>query len=526
MALTAPDWDKVEDSARGSRLDCWKEIAAYLGRSEKTVRRWETERGLPAHRPPGAGRTAVYAYTAELDEWLTARRAQGLDAAEAGEEPGGPAAENETPKIRGSDSLGAATPETEPIAIALAMQVDRRGLRPGWKPLLAGILAAIAVGTTIYVVALRSVGGGIARRISSIPGIAMAASVPRGSARVSDADKRVAYDLDLKGRYEWNQRTPDSLNRALDDFTQAVVHDPANAKAYVGLADTYNLLREYSTLQQSEAYSRAIAAARRAVELDDSLPEAHRALAFAEYYGNWDFVDGEREFRRALALDPKDATLHRWYGNAIAVQGRFDEALRELDNARELDPSSHSTIADKGFTLFEAGKGQEGIELLKEVERSAPELRSPHYYFMRISLQQRDFPAFLAEGEKAAESMNDPVLKDRMAAAKAGYARDGERGLLNDLHRKEQELYRTGKLSGVFLAQTCIAMGRRQEALQLLEQAYDRHDLEMVNLVFEQDLRSLKNEAGYQTLLTKMNFESGPQKESAGTLPTPGRATP
>ncbi len=170
-------------------------------------------------------------------------------------------------------------------------------------------------------------------------------------------------------------RSPESLELALDAFTQAIVHDPQDAEAYAGLVDTYNLLREYSTMRDQEAFSRSIIAAKKALALDDSLAEADRALAFGEMYGSWDFVDAEKEFRRAIELNPTAPVVHRWYANAIAVPGRFADSLQEMNKAQELDPTSHSPLADKGILLFNAGKPQEATELLRQVERSAPEFR-------------------------------------------------------------------------------------------------------------------------------------------------------
>jgi hypothetical protein len=110
-----------------------------------------------------------------------------------------------------------------------------------------------------------------------------------------------------------------------------------------------------------------------------------------------------------------------------------------------------------------------------------------------------------------------------MASAKAGYVRDGERGLLNDLHAKEQQYYQDGKMSGVFLAETCVAMSRRQEALQLLEQAFNQRDPELIGIEFQQDLRSLWNDPGYQTLLKKINFPPAPQKPLPNAPPAPAK---
>jgi tetratricopeptide (TPR) repeat protein len=270
-------------------------------------------------------------------------------------------------------------------------------------------------------------------------------------------------------------------------------------------------------MPDSEAYARAIAAARKAVELDDSLAEAHRALAFAEWWGNWDFVDGDKEFRRAIELNPKDPVARKWYANVLLVQGRFLESLEESAKAQELDPSSPSILADRGWMLFNAGRKQEGIALLKEVERSAPEFLSPHDYLMIISLELKDYPSYLDEGKKTAEAEDDPALKDIIASARAGYERDGERGLLNDLYAKQEEYYRAGNLSGTVLAKTCIQMGKKQEALQLLEEAYNRHESNVLSCLSQPDLLTLRDEPKYKALVKKINFPHEPAAQP-GTL--------
>lgn len=527
MALTAPERDSPGDSARGNRLDCWKEIAAYLDRSEKTVRRWEMERGLPTHRAPGGGRTAVYAYTAELDEWLNSRRAQDLDASEAGKKTSGTAAGNETtdsgrpdPPIAGPT---AAPANSQPIVKTAKSQVDRHGFKPGWKPAMVLVLAAAAVCIAAFAVTRGFAGSGFSHRISSMFGATRTATIRPGSTAVSEAEKAVAHDLYLKGRYEWSQRTPDSLNRALDDFTQAVVHDPGDAQAFVGLADTYDLLREYSTMPDNDAYARATAAAEKAVELDDSLAEAHRALAFAEFWGNWDFVSAEKHFRRAIELDPKDPVARRWYANSFAVPERIAESLKQMDKAEELDPSSPATLADKGMMLFNAGKTDEAIELLEEVERSNPEFRSAHYYMMHIDLDLRKYPAFLAEGQKAAETQKDPVLKDIIASAREGYARDSGHGLLQNLYTKQREYYGSGKFRGTLLAKTCVLMGKKQEAMDLLEDAYARHESQVLVCLLDRQLLTLSDEPRFQAMIKKINFPNS-TNGSPGSSPATNKS--
>jgi tetratricopeptide (TPR) repeat protein len=326
------------------------------------------------------------------------------------------------------------------------------------------------------------------------------------SSTVSDQEKSQARDLYLKGRYEWNQRTPESLNRALSFFNQSIAHDPGYANAYAGLADTYDLLREYSTAPDMDVFPRALAAARKAVELDDSLADAHSSLAFAEMYGSWEFADAEKEFRRAIELNPGDPQVRRWYANAFGVNGRFAEALEQMEKAQELDPSSRATLADKGYLLYNAGETQKGIETLKEVERSAPEFRSPHVYLMQIRFNLRDYPSYLDEGEKSAQASNDPVLRDIIASARAGYEHEGANGLLKRQYDKQKEYTQAGRLSTVILAMTCVAMGRRQEALALLEDAYSRHDATVLACLSHPDLLTLKDDPRYKDLVKKINF--------------------
>ncbi len=424
--MSGPQMDrrKTDVADLGTRLDGWKDIAAYLGKVERTVKRWDADRGLPTHRVPGGGRASVYAYTRELDEWLKSGKA--IEADVSSEQAHSEPALDEQPETDPADSaLNIPAPESEklpppPIVVESEPSQSRRLSRRWLVAVLALLLAGI-IGAAINSPAVRAASERIAQLL---PGhlTKQPAEPSHGPAvSVSPAEKKQAHDLYLKGRFEWSQRTPDSLNRALDYFTQALVHDPGKAEAYAGLADTYDLLREYSTMPDSDAYQRAIAAAKKAVELDDSSAEAHRALAFAEFYGNWNFADGEKDFQRAIELNPSDPLAHKWYANAICLLGRCAEALKQINIAQELDPSSLSLVADRGQIMFYSGHREEGIEALKQVERSSPEFASPHYYLMRIAFDSRDYPEYLAEGKTVAESKDDAVLKDIFGAAQAGY---------------------------------------------------------------------------------------------------------
>jgi tetratricopeptide (TPR) repeat protein len=485
----------VQSGASAPRLVGWKDIATFLGKAERTVKRWGKDRGLPIHRVPGGSSASVYAYPAELNKWLAAANPSDLEA-------GGTGRDSDPREPMGAAEVG--------IVDAALATSSRKVARSNWlDPKIrwaTAFLAFIAVALAFSVVHFRRPGVRVSDTSPSVIAKEQVKSRSAFTPTVSNAEIEQAREYYLKGRYEWNQRTRESLNRALDFFTQAIVHDPNYAQAYAGLADTYDLQREFSTTPDTYVFPRAIAAARKAVALDDSLPEAHRALAFAEMYGDWNFADAEKEFRRAIELNPNDAQAHRWYANAFAVPGRFQESLKEIEKAQELDPSSHATLADKGWMLFDAGRTDEAVETLKEVERSAPGFRSPHYYMMVISIDLQDYPTYLAEGQKTAEIVHDPVLADIIASARAGYAKAGARGLLDGLYTRQKEYYLQGKVEGTMLAKTCALMGRKQEAIELLEKSYSRHETNVFACLSHPDLLTLRDDPRYRALVKKINF--------------------
>lgn len=496
----------AEPSGRGTRLDGWKEIAAYLDRAERTVKRWGVDRGLPTHRIPGEGRRAVFAWSAELDVWLRS--------SDVANEPHSPASQTNpvdsgTPAETATEEVDPGTQPTQPAAAAESDVFGKRQPFRGWTALAAAVVLALAVASLALGVIWK-----LSRR-------ATANSDSEGSYRRSDtvaaassSEQALARDLYLRGRYEWNQRTPDSLHLAVDSFTQAIIHDPRGAEAYVGLAETYALLREYSTMPDSEAFSRSLAAAKRAVELDDSLADAHRALAFAEMYGSWDFANAEHEFLRAIQLDPKDPVARLWYANAFAVPGRFDESLRQINIAQALDPASHATLADKGWMLFFAGQRDEGIRTLREVERVAPGFLSPHSYLMQIGLELRDYSMFLDEGEKMAATKQEVALSRLLAAARKSYERHGPAGLLQVMHDAGRDLP-SGFGNSILMAKVCILMGRNDEALQILEEEYNHHDANVLACLSQPLLLGLRSEPRYQALVREINFPTHPGESPA-----------
>ncbi|MGO9259814.1 MAG: winged helix-turn-helix domain-containing tetratricopeptide repeat protein [Bryobacteraceae bacterium] len=176
-----------------------------------------------------------------------------------------------------------------------------------------------------------------------------------------------AYDLYLKGRYFWNKRTAQGLQQAIECFQQGIAKDPAYARAYAGLADSYAMISSYNQAPENEVMPKARAAALSALALDEKLAEAHTSLALITENDDWDWQAAEKEFQRGIQLDPNYATAHHWYAEYLAFQGRFDEALAESERARQLDPLSLIIAADKGAILFFSRQYDRAIQQLRTV---------------------------------------------------------------------------------------------------------------------------------------------------------------
>jgi len=317
---------------------------------------------------------------------------------------------------------------------------------------------------------------------------------------------REAEDFYLKGRFYWNKRTPESLNQAVDAFTQAIAHDPNYSDAYVGLADCYNLLREFSAMPGNEAYFKAFAAARKAVELDPQSSEAHASLAFVTFWGMWDAPGAEKEFRQALELDPNNVKAHHWYATFLHALGRNDEALNEIDLARQLAPDSSSILADKGALLWAAGRREPALQLLQQLETAEPDFISPHRYLSVAYFDTGDYLRYIAELKKEALLTNDAAKLSTAEAAAKGLAQGGERGLLEAQLAEQLKLYAQGKMSPYFVAQTEARLGHSREALKYLTLCIQSHDERVLGVSFDQGFASLRSDPAFDQLLAKIGL--------------------
>jgi tetratricopeptide (TPR) repeat protein len=433
----------MANGARAERLKSWKEIAAFFGTDERTVRRWES-RGLPVRRVPGGARATVYAEVGELETWLKGRGSK----ARLRDEPPAPAA------------------------------AGRRGWRTGRAAL--GALAALLVASAAGLILVQGDRSGVA------------AERPR--------PPHAAQDLYLSATYDLERRTPQSLQRARDQFGRAIAEDPAYAEAYAGLASTYLLLREFSTVPDAEAYPRAKEAAERALALDPRLADAHAALGFVTFYWTREWGRGLASLERAIALDPASARARHWYATALLHAGRVDEALAAIGEAQRREPGSRSIMADRAAILFGAGRTAEAVSILRDMEAGDPDFVSPHAYLATIYLSQKKYPAYLSEAEAAARLKGSADQLALVADARRGLARGGEKGMLRAILARQLDERRKGGGSDYSLARTYAALGEGDHALRLLDAAWRQGESGVVALRTDPMLAPLHGDARFRRL--------------------------
>jgi TolB-like protein/Tfp pilus assembly protein PilF len=206
-----------------------------------------------------------------------------------------------------------------------------------------------------------------------------------------------AYDEYVKGRYYYNQRSAPELQRAVEHFRRAIDLDPTYASAYAGLADTYSLIGYQNYLAPQEAFPKASAAARRAIDLDRNLADPHASLGYIHLYYDWDFAEAETEFKRAIELSPNLVPARHFYSILLTALLRPAEALAEIERAHSLDPLSPLVASDKGFELYYAGEYDEAAKVLRDAIAMSPAAPAPHFWLGRVFQGQGKYQEALAE---------------------------------------------------------------------------------------------------------------------------------
>jgi tetratricopeptide (TPR) repeat protein len=321
----------------------------------------------------------------------------------------------------------------------------------------------------------------------------------------NDRTRLEAYRLYQKGRYYLDKRSAEGLLKAVDLYGQAIQIDPEYAPAYAGLANCYSLLSYYGGVSPAQSFPKAKAAAQRALELDETLADAHTALALVlrDYDHAW--AQAAREFERAIELNPNYATAHQWYAEYLAALGRHDEAIRVMQRARELAPLEPIIAADLGWVYYLARRPDDAIAELTETIEREPDF-APAHWFLGLADAQKGMleKAIASVGTAVKLSGGSTRITADLAALQA---RSGNRVLAESLlEQLRQRAKRDGYLSPYELALVDVGLGRHDRAFDLLDQAVRDRRWEMVNLKVDPMLDPLRNDQRFLTLVRRMGF--------------------
>lgn len=277
-----------------------------------------------------------------------------------------------------------------------------------------------------------------------------------------------AYRLYLKGRFFWNKRNEDGYQKAIAYYNEAIKRDPQFALAYSGLADCYVL--SY-TLPEAETMRRAKAAAQKAIAIDDSLAEPHTSLGHVLHYFDWDWPGSEREFRRALELNPNYVLAHHWYGRHLVQTGHQTEGIAEIKRALDLDPLSLIVNTDLGYAYYLAGRNDQAIAQLKRALDLDPSFLPAHIYLAWTYIVTRDGNAALAEAKRAVDFSGGAA--DTLALLGAAEWVHGDRAaaeqMLHDLTERAKKSY----VAPLFMIQFALVRGDVPDAVKWLQKAVD-----------------------------------------------------
>ena len=317
-----------------------------------------------------------------------------------------------------------------------------------------------------------------------------------------DTTNAEAYQSYLRGRFHWNKRRGDELNKAIEEFQHAIERDPNYALAYAGLADCYMLLEQYAGIPWSEKAPNAKAAAERALAIDDSLAEAHTSLAFY-YRMSWRWAESEKEFKKAISLNPNYPTAHHWYEILLRSVGRLDEALAEIKRAQELDPLSPVLEVNIGAVYVMKGDLDSAMERSRRLVALDPNFPLAHQISGSVYLKQRRYAEAIAEFQQN-------VANDRSAYSLSylghAYAMAGRRDEALAVMKELDGKYNKRESLAQYQAAVYAGLGDKDQAFAWLEKGFQDKNGSLDFVVMEASFDPLRSDPRYGDLLRRMGL--------------------
>jgi serine/threonine protein kinase/lipopolysaccharide biosynthesis regulator YciM len=319
-------------------------------------------------------------------------------------------------------------------------------------------------------------------------------------------DNIEAYNLYLKGRYFWSKRTEQGLKKGIEYFKRATKKDAHYALAYAGLADSYSLLCSYHILSPEESIPRAETAAKRAMEIDDSLAEAYEALAHVRILYDWNWSESEQEFKRAIQVNPGFATAHQRYSLLLTVTGQLDEAIVQIKQAQELEPLSLIINTDVALIFYIARQYDRAIEQSRNVIEMDPNFGVAHFVLGLAYEQKKSYKDAIQELQQGISASGGITVMT--GALGHTYAVSGNRDKALTVLNELKELSKRRYVSPYSIAIVYIGLGEKDQAFEWLQKAYEDRSVWLIHLHLKVDPRldSLRRDARFKALLKKMGL--------------------